>query len=150
MAQQRNPDSAALKNRRTAAANANTPPAEPPLADVPVSIGEEAARRYPVLFDPREPAFQPVEASGFAPPGIVDDRYVIAPCDASEHIYPPGCRTPVTRSLWRAGQHVPRHVFEAWEVRQQALAEDQAEAETPPVPQPEPSADTTTVAPATS
>jgi hypothetical protein len=152
MVQQRNPDSAALKNRRTAAAASATPatPPDPPLADVAVAIGEHAARRFPVLFDPREPAFQPMEASGIAPPGVVDDRYVVATEDASEQIYPPGCRTPVVRSMWRAGQHVPRHVFEAWQARQQAMAEDQAEVETPAVQQPEPPADAATVVPATS
>ena len=129
--QQKSPEAAALKTRRAAAANANAAPAEPPLADVPVAIGESAARRYPVLFDPREPVHQPLEASGFATQGIVDDRYVLATEDASEQVYPPGCRTPVVRSLWRAGQHVPRHVFEAWQSRQQAAAEqsDAAPAE---------------------
>lgn len=134
MAQQRNPDSAALKTRRatTAAAGEAATPADPPLADVSVAIGERAARRFPTLFDPREPAFMPMEASGFAPQGVVDDRYVVATEDASEQIYPPGCRTPVVRSMWRAGQHVPKHVHEAWRVRRDAeLAEAQPPAESP-------------------
>jgi hypothetical protein len=132
MAQQRNPDSAALKTRRATVASATASSDDPPLADVPVAIGEHAGRRFPTLFDPREPAFMPMEASGFASQGIVDDRYVVATEDASEQIYPPGCRTPVVRSMWRAGQHVPKHVHEAWQAqRDAALAEAQPPAESP-------------------
>lgn len=136
MAPARNPEGASLKNRRatTATAAAAAKPTDPPLADVAVAIGEEASRRYPALFDPREPVFAPMEASGTAPPGVVDDRYVIAPEDASEQLYPNGCRTPVVRSLWRKGQHVPRHVFEAWQARQQE-AEESPEPTTEPTPE---------------
>lgn len=50
--------------------------------------------------------------TGFA--GVVpeDPDYVIADCDAQESMTPPGCYTPVNRTLWNKGMRVRRDLYE--------------------------------------
>lgn len=51
----------------------------------------------------------PGAVGGIAPE---NPRYVIAACDAEEHVVPPGCYTPVSRLLWRRGYRVRRDLYE--------------------------------------
>lgn len=52
----------------------------------------------------------PIGIAGVAP-GSND--YVVAVCDASEQVVPPGCVTPTSRLLWKAGMHVRRDLHDA-------------------------------------
>lgn len=122
-----NPEVNPIKARRatvqaqTAAEVAAQPP---PLADRPVMVGEDVARRFPLLGDPREPRMV-AESSGAlfgVQPGEEIAGYVIAPTDAYETIIPPGCKTGTSRLRWAAGHHVPVDVYREWQANQTADA----------------------------
>ena len=120
-----NPEAETLKARRSGArqaADAAKAAEIPPMADKPVVVGEQVARRYPTLGDPREPRMV-AEAGGSLfglGPDEVIDGYVIAPEDVCEIITPPGCTTATSRLRWAKGQHVPAEVHRQWEAEQQA------------------------------
>lgn len=120
-----NPEAAGLKGRRPAR-NTNTPRpgatalsepmANPPTGD-PAPDGtvyESLVMRHPrVLFDP---STMPVvlESSGFISEATRDQHYVISEFDAGESIVPTGCITPISRTLWRKGNHVRRDAYETY------------------------------------
>lgn len=56
-----------------------------------------------------------LETSPYAVGGVTVESptYVVADCDASEQMVPPGCKTPVARILWRKGNRVRRDLYEA-------------------------------------
>jgi hypothetical protein len=93
--------------RRKRRDEAAAPREAPPSVDAPLT------RRNPVLFDPSElPAV--VEGGGYVPPAKLE-HYSVAQRPATQQVYPDGCVTPVTRILWRKGQHVRTDVLEAYE-----------------------------------
>lgn len=120
-----NPEAAGLKGRRPARSN-NTPRpgstalsepmANPPTGD-PAPNGtvyESMVMRHPrVLFDP---ATMPLvlESSGFISEATRNQHYVVSPFDAGESIVPQNCKTAISRTLWRKGNHVRRDAFEAY------------------------------------
>lgn len=134
-----NPEASTVKARRAAAREAGEAvrAAEiPPLADRPVMVGEDVARRFPTLGDPREPRMV-AEAGGSLfglNAGDTINGYVIAPEDAAEILYPRGCTTPTSRLLWAKGQHVPTEVYEKWVAAQTPAPEVLAVPEVPPPP----------------
>lgn len=73
---------------------------------------DEPPRNYFMLGDPDEPRAV-IEASGGPYGPILGDGYVIAPEDAFENFVPFRCKTPITRTLWCTGQHVPIERFRA-------------------------------------
>lgn len=70
-------------------------------------------RRQPFLFDPAEMPVV-IEIGGMVPPADFDTYYVVAEHSAAQQIVPDGCKTPISRTLWLAGQHVRRDVYALW------------------------------------
>jgi hypothetical protein len=119
-----NPEATALKARRADERQNRKPDPDaepiPPAADRPVMVGEDIARRFPLLGDPREPRAV-AESSGALfgiEPGEGIGGYVVAEEDAFDVITPPGCKTAVARLRWAKGHHVPREVYAEWEKAQ--------------------------------
>lgn len=118
-------DAATLKGRRRASSTRKrsvlspaTPPVDdeqpPPLPESHPTMAAALSRRAMTLGHPadkRQPAV--AETSGYVPPSALRD-YVVAEFDAAEQLTPPGCRTPITRSLWAKGQHVRRDVYQTY------------------------------------
>lgn len=119
-AEQEASDTASLKSRRRATTKKRSvlssaaPLGEeqpPPLPDRHENMGAALTRRSMTLLHPSE-KHQPfvAETGGYVPSSRMKD-YVVAEFDASEQLTPPGCRTPITRTLWSVGQHVRRDVY---------------------------------------
>jgi hypothetical protein len=104
---------AALKKRRRRSGAAAVKPTPEELAAERPPGAPPMRRRQPFLFDPAEMAVV-VEIGGVVPPADFAAYYVVAEHDASESIVPDGCKTPVSRTLWRAGQHVRKDVYYGW------------------------------------
>ena len=62
------------------------------------------------------------ELGGHVPNAAMTD-YQVSAFDATEQILPWGCKTPITRLLWRAGQHVRRDVYQTYLNEHPELAE---------------------------
>lgn len=84
-----------------------------------------------------KPLVVEVGSAGFA--GVVphDPDYVVADCDAQESMVPPGCYTPVSRTLWVRGQRVRRDLYEAVMAAHAGRAADGTATVAPPAALPE-------------
>jgi hypothetical protein len=125
-------DSAAVANlkkrRRRSGAAATKPTPDEMLAEREPGT-PPMQRRQPFLFDPAEMPIV-VETGGTVPPADFDTYYVVAEHAASQSIVPEGCVTPVSRTLWLAGQHVRRDVYLRWRKDNGLMSEKDTEEAT--------------------
>lgn len=135
-----NTEAAALKARRQSAKT--TAPKTPPPAPAPPQVGNDSLSGIPstptapapapresnyFMLSDHRPERQVLETGGMYGGDVLGDDFVRAETNAVETIYPTGCKTPVHRTLWLAGQHVPIERYNAWKASQ-AAATEQAES----------------------